>query len=175
LKTFILGGVKSGKSRYAEQIAQASPFPVTIIATAMAHDDEMSKRIARHKADRPTHWSLIEEPIALGAAIDSACVSGQCVLVDCLTLWLTQVLMQEDEAVLASETQALRKAVDQASGELIIISNENSMGIVPLGELTRRYCDEAGLLHQHIASQCDRAILTVAGLPVMLKGEMPVI
>lgn len=173
MKSLVLGGVKSGKSRHAQTLAEQSALPVKFIATALAQDSQMSERIARHKLDRPDNWVVIEEPYALGAAIESADHPGCCVLVDCLTLWLTQVLMKEDAAVLEREKQALLQAIANAQGELIVVSNENNMGIMPLGELTRVYCDEIGILHQQIAELSDRVLLSVAGLPMMLKGDMP--
>lgn len=172
MKSLILGGVKSGKSRHAQKLAIQSALPVTLIATALAQDAEMSERIARHKADRPTDWLVVEEPYALGCAIESASKMSGCVLVDCLTLWLTQLIVCENSKKLEREKQALLTSIETAQSELIIVSNENSMGIVPLGELSRRYCDEAGLLHQQIAQLCDTVVLSVAGLPMTLKGEL---
>lgn len=171
MKAFILGGVKSGKSRHAQTLAMNSALPVTLIATALAQDEEMSERIKRHKADRPDDWMVVEEPYALGSAIELASRSGGCVIVDCLTLWLTQLILCDDNAKFEHEKQALLRSITQAECELIIVSNENSMGIVPLGELSRRYCDEAGVLHQKIAQLCDSVVLSVAGLPLTLKGD----
>lgn len=173
MKTLILGGVKSGKSRHAENLAIATNQPVTLIATAMAQDAQMEERIARHKADRPMHWTVIEEPYKLASTLETVCQTGHCVVVDCLTLWLTQLLVKDDEAVLQAEMQAMLSGLPSTRGTLIMVSNETSMGIVPMGELSRRYCDEAGLMHQRLASQFDRAILSVAGIPMVLKGSLP--
>ncbi len=170
MKELILGGMRSGKSRLAEQHAQQSGLPVTYIATATAQDDEMRARIAHHQASRPQHWQLAEEPTALAAALQRHAAKDRCLLVDCLTLWLTNLLCLDDEARLRQETAALLEVLPALPGQLILVSNETGMGVVPLGELTRRYCDEAGRLHQAVAARCDQVIMTVAGLPLILKG-----
>lgn len=170
-KILILGGVRSGKSRLAERLAVDSGLPVTYIATATAQDDEMRVRIAAHRAQRPAHWQLIEEPLHLAAVLQACTDSGCCVLVDCLTLWLTNLLMAEDAHRLERERAALLDVLPTLPGKLILVGNETNMGIIPLGELARRYCDAAGLLYQSLAQICDRVILTVAGLPLSLKGE----
>lgn len=171
LKTLILGGVRSGKSRWGTRLALESGLPVTYIASAEARDEEMHRRIAMHRAERPRDWTLIEEPRALAAALRAHAGPDRCVLVDCLTLWLAQLLSDGDETVFKTERDALLDTLPALAGHIILISNETGMGIVPLGELTRRYCDEAGLLHQRLAERCDRVIITVAGLPHVLKGE----
>ncbi len=170
MKELILGGVRSGKSRLAESHAQASGLDVIYVATASAQDDEMRARIAHHQAQRPEHWQLVEEPLALAAALQRHAAPNHCVLVDCLTLWLTNLLCLEDEARLRHEIGALLDVLPGLPGQVILVSNETGMGVVPLGELTRRYCDEAGRLHQALAQRCDKVILTVAGLPLHLKG-----
>ncbi len=170
MKELILGGMRSGKSRLAEQRAQATNLPVTYIATAKAQDDEMRARIAHHQSNRPDHWQLVEEPLALAGALQRHAAQDRCVLVDCLTLWLTNLLCQEDEARPRQETAALLDVLPRLPGQIILVSNETGMGVVPLGELTRRYCDEAGRLHQAVAACCDQVFLTVAGLPLILKG-----
>ncbi len=170
--SLILGGVKSGKSRFAEQLAIKSGLAVTYIATAQAHDDEMQQRIQHHQQSRPKHWQTLETPIHLAAVIKQQCVINQCVLVDCLTLWLTNLLMREDEALLRHEVEHLISCLNELEGQLILVSNETNMGIMPLGKLTRQYCDEIGLLHQAIAAECHNVVLTVAGLPHSLKGQL---
>ncbi|MGC5704252.1 bifunctional adenosylcobinamide kinase/adenosylcobinamide-phosphate guanylyltransferase [Pseudomonas sp. NFXW11] len=166
----ILGGARSGKSRLAERLASDSALEVIYIATSQPLDGEMNQRIAHHRERRPAHWGLIEEPLALARVLQQAAASGRCLLVDCLTLWLTNLLLLEDEQRLAAEREALLECLATLPGEIIFVSNETGMGVVPLGELTRRYVDEAGWLHQALAERCQRVVLTVAGLPLTLKG-----
>tara|TARA_R110002074_G_scaffold170006_1_gene332167 strand:+ start:7152 stop:7673 length:522 start_codon:yes stop_codon:yes gene_type:complete len=171
MNSLILGGVRSGKSRLAERLAIDSGLAVVYIATATAKDDEMRARISGHRKQRPQHWQLIEEPIQLASVLQAQAVTGQCLLVDCLTLWLTNLLMTEDEALFQRERVALLTVLPTINGELIMVSNETNMGVMPLGKLSRRYCDEVGQLHQEIAQRCELVIMTVAGLPQVLKGE----
>jgi len=170
MKELILGGVRSGKSRLAEQHAQDTGLPVTYIATATSEDDEMRARIEHHQAQRPGHWQLVEEPLALAATLQQHAAANHCVLVDCLTLWLTNLLCAQDESRMQTEVKSLLQILPTLPGHILLVSNETGMGVVPLGELTRRYCDEAGRLHQAVAQSCERVILTVAGLPLHLKG-----
>ncbi len=172
MKTLILGGVRSGKSRLAERLATETNLPVTYIATATAEDAEMQARISAHQKHRPAHWQLIEEPLHLGQTLQTNARSGHCVLVDCLTLWLTNVLMANDEHQFEKERGELLHVIPSLAGHIIIVSNETNMGVTPMGELSRRYCDEAGRLHQELAQLCDNVILTVAGLPQVLKGDL---
>jgi adenosylcobinamide kinase / adenosylcobinamide-phosphate guanylyltransferase len=169
VKELILGGIRSGKSRFAEQRALTSQRPITYIATALARDEEMRRRIAEHQARRPASWTVVEEPFALAGALRAHASSERCVMVDCLTLWLTQLLCAGDDRF-AREREALLAVLPQVDGHVILVSNETGLGIVPLGELSRRFCDEAGRLHQDLAQICDRVFFTVAGLPQVLKG-----
>lgn len=173
MKTLILGGIRSGKSRLAERLALESRMPVTYIATATAQDAEMQQRITLHQARRPQQWRLVEEPLQLAQTLTTLAEPNQCLLVDCLTLWLTNLLMTNDDERLAIEIHALVAAIPNLPGKIILVSNETNLGIVPLGEMSRRFCDEAGLLHQNIAQLCDTVVLTVAGLPHLLKGNLP--
>ncbi|AZF43732.1 Adenosylcobinamide kinase [Pseudomonas sp. R1-43-08] len=166
----ILGGARSGKSRLAETLAGASGLPVMYIATSQPLDGEMNQRVALHRARRPDHWGLIEEPIELARVLRDNAAAERCLLVDCLTLWLTNLLMLEDPERLASERDQLLETLAALPGQIIFVSNETGLGVVPLGELTRRYVDEAGWLHQALAERCQRVVLTVAGLPLTLKG-----
>ena len=166
----ILGGARSGKSRLAEQRAADSGLRVTYIATSQALDGEMAARIEHHRARRPAHWGLVEEPLALARVLREQAAPERCLLVDCLTLWLTNLLMLDDAARLAAERQALLEALPELPGRIILVSNETGLGVVPLGELSRRYVDEAGWLHQALAAACQRVTFTVAGLPMVLKG-----
>ncbi|KIU49342.1 MULTISPECIES: bifunctional adenosylcobinamide kinase/adenosylcobinamide-phosphate guanylyltransferase [Pseudomonas] len=166
----ILGGARSGKSRLAEQYAVDSALAVTYIATSEPLDGEMNARVQLHRARRPAEWALIEEPLALAQVLRETAAPERCLLVDCLTLWLTNLLMLEDPERLAAERDALLDCLAQLPGEIILVSNETGLGVVPMGELTRRYVDEAGWLHQAIAERCQHVVLTVAGLPLTLKG-----
>lgn len=168
--SLILGGVRSGKSRLAEQLAQAAGLPVTYVATATPSDGEMRQRIAAHQARRPAHWRLIEEPLALPATLASVCEEGRCVLVECLTLWLANLLWADDPDRLESELAALDALLPQLPGRVIFVGNEVNMGVIPVNELARRYGDLAGSLHQRIAARSEQVVLTVAGLPLVLKG-----
>ncbi|WP_323114856.1 bifunctional adenosylcobinamide kinase/adenosylcobinamide-phosphate guanylyltransferase [Pseudomonas guariconensis] len=170
MRTLILGGARSGKSRLAEQLAQASGLPVTYIATSEPLDGEMNERVQLHRQRRPAEWGLIEEPLALAQVLRAEAAQGRCLLVDCLTLWLTNLLMLDDDARLALERDALLECLTTLPGTIILVSNETGLGVVPMGELTRRYVDQAGWLHQAVAERCERVVLTVAGLPLMLKG-----
>lgn len=172
-KTLILGGVRSGKSKLAETIARESALPVSYIATATVRDEdaEMLARIRTHRARRPESWSLVEEPLHLAKALRQCDSAEHCVLVDCLTLWLTNLLIAEDPLLFEQEREALIATVPTLKGKIILVSNETNMGVTPLGELSRRYCDEAGRLHQDLAQLSDTVILTVAGLPHYLKGR----
>ncbi|MBC3376637.1 bifunctional adenosylcobinamide kinase/adenosylcobinamide-phosphate guanylyltransferase [Pseudomonas sp. SWRI92] len=166
----ILGGARSGKSRLAEKLATDTGLPVTYIATSQPLDGEMNERVAQHRARRPVEWALLEEPLALAGVLRDNAASDRCLLVDCLTLWLTNLLMLDNLEQLNAEREALLDCLDSLPGEIIFVSNETGMGVVPLGELTRRYVDEAGWLHQALAERCQRVVLTVAGLPLTLKG-----
>ncbi|MBS4089582.1 bifunctional adenosylcobinamide kinase/adenosylcobinamide-phosphate guanylyltransferase [Pseudomonas rustica] len=167
----ILGGARSGKSRLAEKLATDSNLSVTYIATSQPLDGEMNDRVAHHRARRPAEWALVEEPLELARVLRESARAERCLLVDCLTLWLTNLLMLDDAERLAAEREALLNCLATLPGEIIFVSNETGMGVVPLGELTRRYVDEAGWLHQALAERCQRVVLTVAGLPLTLKGS----
>jgi adenosylcobinamide kinase/adenosylcobinamide-phosphate guanylyltransferase len=185
MKELILGGARSGKSRWAEERAQATGLAVTYIATASALDGEMAQRIRQHRAQRPAHWRLVEEPRALASTLQQQAAPDRCLLVDCLTLWLSNVLSAHapdtdgagrdtlTTGLFAQERAALCAALPGLPGHIILVSNEVGLGVVPLGALTRRYCDEAGRLHQELAVLCDRVTFMVAGLPHILKGNDP--
>lgn len=165
----ILGGARSGKSALAERRAQASGKPVIYIATAESRDGEMQNRIAHHRRQRPAHWHTVEEPLRLAAALRAHASPGHLILVDCLTLWLTNLLCHDDPLLLEQETQALLAYLDESGADLILVSNETGLGVVPMGELTRRFVDEAGWLHQAVAARSRRVTFVVAGLPHILK------
>ncbi|MCQ2042668.1 adenosylcobinamide kinase /adenosylcobinamide-phosphate guanylyltransferase [Stutzerimonas kunmingensis] len=166
----ILGGARSGKSRFAERLAGDSGLAVTYIATSQPLDGEMTERIAHHRERRPAHWTLVEEPLQLVRVLREQAAANRCLLVDCLTLWLTNLLMLDDAARLAEERDALLECLDGLPGRILLVSNETGLGVVPLGELTRRYVDEAGWLHQAVAERAQRVTFMVAGLPMTLKN-----
>jgi adenosylcobinamide kinase/adenosylcobinamide-phosphate guanylyltransferase len=172
MKTLVLGGVRSGKSRFAAALARRSRQPVTVIATALAGDDEMQERIAAHRAARPADWSIIEEPQRLAEALVDADRHHGTIVVDCLTLWLAHLLERPETAVLALEHAALHNVLPRLTSEVLLVSNETSLGIVPHGALSRRFLDTAGRLHQELAERCERVVFMVAGLPMVLKGAL---
>jgi len=173
MKDLILGGVRSGKSRLAEQRAHASRLQVIYIATAIPGDDvELAARIRQHRLRRTPDWTLIEEPFALGSTLRAQTSAERCLIVECLTLWLTNLLCSATERF-ERERQSLLDALPELAGHIILVSNETGLGVVPLGELSRRFVDASGELHQRLATICDRVTLTVAGLPHTLKGTYP--
>ena len=174
MKELVLGGVRSGKSRYAEQQARASGLRVVYIATAVAGGDaELDERIRRHRAHRPADWVTVEEPAGLGAALWRHASADTCLLVECLTLWLAHLLTCESADRLESERSSLLRAAAEITGRVILVSNETGLGVMPPGELTRHFLDVSGELHQSLAAACDRVTLVVAGLPQPLKGDRP--
>ena len=169
----VLGGARSGKSRHAEALVGRLAPPWAYIATAQALDGEMSERIAHHRARRPAKWFSVEEPIALGATLREHAGHRRLLLVDCLTLWLSNLLGAGDPVRFATEREALLDALTVVPGDVVLVSNVVGLGITPLGELTRRFVDEAGRLHQALAQRCDRVVFVAAGLPLTLKGPPP--
>jgi len=172
MRTLILGGARSGKSRLAEKMVAASGHEVVYIATGQALDAEMAARIAHHQAQRPEHWHSVEVPYALADALTAHARPGCCVLVDCLTLWLSNLLGDGDESRFERERKALLDVLPSLRGQVLLVSNEVGLGVVPMGELTRRFVDEAGRLHQALATQCERVLFVTAGLPLVLKGSL---
>jgi adenosylcobinamide kinase/adenosylcobinamide-phosphate guanylyltransferase len=172
VRTLILGGARSGKSALAERLACESGQAVVYIATAQAHDEEMAARIAHHRDRRPAHWQSVEEPLALADTLRAYARPDRCVLVDCLTLWLSNLLGNADDKRLGHEWDALLNVLPALPGELLFVSNEVGLGVVPMGELTRRFVDEAGRLHQAMAARCERVLFVAAGLPLPLKGNL---
>ncbi|MGA2396986.1 MAG: bifunctional adenosylcobinamide kinase/adenosylcobinamide-phosphate guanylyltransferase [Steroidobacteraceae bacterium] len=168
-KMLVLGGVRSGKSRHADELARPRAGAVTVIATGEARDAEMAARIEAHRSHRDARWRVIEEPVRLAAALQAAASPDGLVIVDCLTLWLSNLLEASDTEAAPRETRALLAALPALSGDCILISNEVGFGIIPASALARRFGDEAGVLHQRIAALCDRVILMVAGLPLTVK------
>ena len=161
--TLVLGGARSGKSRHAEALVTRSPPPWRYIATAQAYDDEMRARIATHRASRPTGWDTVEAPLDLAQAL----ATPHPVLVDCLTLWLTNVILADQDPEQATTT--LDEALDARQSPTVLVSNEVGLGIVPDNALARRFRDAAGILHQRLAARADAVTLLVAGLPMKVK------
>jgi adenosylcobinamide kinase/adenosylcobinamide-phosphate guanylyltransferase len=158
----------------AERLAHDSGLPVTYVATARPGDEEMRRRIAQHRVRRPAGWRLIEEPLELAEVLSGSAAAERCLLVECLTLWLTNLLLEsEGMAPVESRLDDLATTVGRSPGRIVLVGNETNMGVVPLGELSRRYCDLAGRLHQDLAQVCDQVLLMVAGLPLALKGPAP--
>ena len=180
MRQLLLGGARSGKSRLAEQLAsqleqQSADIQVIYLATSepaeLYQDTEMAERISRHQSSRPSHWHLIEQPLAIAEAIDNA-AANSCLLIDCLTLWLSnQMARSTDNTALDQALQTLSASVENTHCELIMVSNEVGQGIVPADPLSRLFRDYSGWMHQQLAQVCDRVILTTAGLPQVLKGE----
>jgi adenosylcobinamide kinase/adenosylcobinamide-phosphate guanylyltransferase len=181
----ILGGARSGKSRLAEKYALDFEVnhhqKICYIATAEAHDAEMSARIIQHQNDRPQHWQLIESPLNLAQALEQALKTNPCVLVDCLTLWLTNCLCHQDKNMWPQQKSALlaflKAQLDdkgQHQKNIIFVSNEVGHGIVPMGELSREFVDQAGWLHQELAELAQQVDFVMAGIPLRLKPQVKV-
>ncbi len=166
----VLGGARSGKSRYAQQLAERAWSRPVFLATAEVTDEEMGARIAKHKAARDARWQCVEEPFDLAGALARAAGQGDGVLLDCLTVWLGNVLVKEGAAGVAARQQALLAAVRARTGGLIMVSNEVGLGIVPEYPLGREFRDFAGWLNQALAAEADAVLFIAAGLPLALKG-----
>lgn len=177
----ILGGARSGKSAHAEKLAQQSGLPVTYIATAQIYDDEFKARVAHHQTRRPKDWRLVEAPHHLadalnhiGQEVNLDAASGHAIIVDCLTLWLAQCICPDcappQGVNWENERDKLLAILPKLQSEIILVSNEVGMGIVPLGEINRQFQDEQGRLNQAVAKIADTVTFIAAGLPLKLKG-----
>jgi adenosylcobinamide kinase / adenosylcobinamide-phosphate guanylyltransferase len=166
--TLILGGARSGKSRYAEGLITALPRPWVYMATGEAGDSEMAERIAAHKARRGDGWSTVESPHDLAAALGTVPTAAP-VLIDCLTLWISNRMLAG--ADVDAEFESIERALDARSGTIVIVSNEVGCGIVPENALARRFRDLQGRLNQRLAARADHVVLMVAGLPLVIKGD----
>ncbi len=166
----VIGGARSGKSRFAQAFAEAHAGEVRLIVTAEILDEEMRERVAKHRAERPSHWHVTEAPIDLPEAIERLARPGALVLVDCLTLWLSNILCTQPDT-LAQRVDALCAAIASAQGQLLLVSNEVGWSIVPENKLARLFRDEQGRLNQRAAAICDEVTLVAAGLPLKLKGQ----
>jgi adenosylcobinamide kinase/adenosylcobinamide-phosphate guanylyltransferase len=162
----IIGGARSGKSALAERRAADSDLAVCYVATGEPGDAEMRERIAHHRARRPDHWQTVEEPLHLAAVLAAEAAPERCLIVDCLTLWLTNLLLGPG---LEEERARLLETLPSLPGRVILVSNEVGWGIVPINDLARRFADEQGRLNQQVAAVADRVTLVAAGLPLELK------
>jgi adenosylcobinamide kinase / adenosylcobinamide-phosphate guanylyltransferase len=165
--TLVLGGARSGKSRYAESLVMALPSPWLYVATADARDSEMAERVAVHQGRRGPSWTTVETPRDIAGAL--AANANTPALVDCLTLWLSNVLLAD--ADVDAEIEHLDGALARAAAPIVLVANEVGSGIVPDNALGRRFRDLQGLLNQRMAARVDRVFLVVAGLPLTLKGS----
>ncbi|MGB4468441.1 MAG: bifunctional adenosylcobinamide kinase/adenosylcobinamide-phosphate guanylyltransferase [Azovibrio sp.] len=180
----IIGGARSGKSAHAERLAlqaEAQGYQVIYLATAQAGDGEMVRRVAHHRQRRPAHWLTLEETLHLARALEAQATPATCLLVDCLTLWLTNLFFagqaglqaEAGEALacplLRGEIQALLEVLARLPGRIILVSNEVGWGIVPMERLSRAFADEQGRLNQQVAAVCERVTLVAAGLALRLK------
>ncbi len=168
--TLVVGGARSGKSAFAERLITASARPRRYIATAEAWDDEMRDRIARHREDRGAAWTTVEAPLDLAAALAQA-HRDEAILVDCATLWLTNHLLADHDLV--AESARLVAALAACPAPVVIVSNETGWGIVPDNALARRFRDEQGRLNQRLAAEAALVVTVIAGLPMVLKGQLP--
>ena len=168
--SFVTGGARSGKSRYAERLCRASGLTRRYIATAQAFDTEMAERIAQHQSDRGADWHSIESPLDLAPALAEA-KADSVTLIDCATLWLTNHLLAGHD--LEAEGRRLIAALQAAAGPVVVVSNEVGWGIVPGDALTRQFRDAQGRLNQNLAAAADLAVAVMAGLPLALKGRLP--
>ncbi len=167
--TLVLGGARSGKSRHAEALVESQPGARVYLATAQAGDGEMAARIAAHRARRDERWTTVEEPLDLAAALGRACGPDRAVLVDCLTLWLSNLLGAGRDVTAACAS--LLAALPGLAGPVVLVSNEVGQGVVPDNALARAFVDHAGRLHQDLAAVAQRVIFMTAGLPRELKSE----
>jgi adenosylcobinamide kinase / adenosylcobinamide-phosphate guanylyltransferase len=168
--TLVIGGARSGKSRFAEGLIAATGRPKRYIATAEAWDDEMRARIARHRADRGAGWVTVDAPRDLGAALGAA-TANEAVLVDCATLWLTNHMLADAE--LEAEAATLLAALSACAAPVVVVTNDVGGGIVPDNALARRFRDAQGRLNQQLAAQAGLVVTVIAGLPLVLKGQLP--
>lgn len=166
--TLVLGGARSGKSRYAERLIAAYPPPWTYVATAQAGDEEMATRIKAHRSRRGADWRTIEAPRDLAAALASC--RNKPVLIDCLTLWLSNLMLAD--ADIEREIDGLEKSTKAANAPVVLVSNEVGSGIVPEHPLGRRFRDLQGILNQRMAARANCVVLMVAGLPLAVKGSL---
>ena len=170
LRTLILGGARSGKSRYALELGESVSEDRVFVATGVGFDVGMRERIDRHRADRDSSWRTVEEAVTVWDVIGSECREGRVVVLDCLTLWLNNLMLEERDV--ESDLERLVESLESVEGELILVSNEIGLGLVPDTELGREFRDLHGRMNQRVAGVCDRVLFMVAGLPVVVKSEL---
>jgi adenosylcobinamide kinase/adenosylcobinamide-phosphate guanylyltransferase len=168
----VLGGVRSGKSNFAQELAKSKGGNVLFVATAQAGDPDMADRIARHKASRPKDWRTVEEPLELASVLEGEASSADTVIVDCLTVWLSNMLLREDgtqEDEVMEQVNGLANAYEKGAASYILVSGEVGMGVVPAYPVARLFRDIHGRMNQRLARKADKVFMTVAGIPVELK------
>lgn len=182
MRSLILGGARSGKSAYAERLAIQSGKEVVYLATAQAGDVEMQARIAHHQARRPFHWQLHEEQLALGASLRNLDRPHRIILLDCMSLWLSNLLFADGRAYpeigkiepppcFAEQRADFLSCINDLQADLIMVSNEVGLGVIAMSAVTRWYVDEAGRLNQALAQASELVVFVAAGLPMLLKGD----
>lgn len=169
--TLVLGGARSGKSRHAEELVLGSGLEPHYVATGSAGDDEMAERIAHHRARRGPTWTTQEEPLDLPGALHTAAAPERAVLVDCLTLWLSNLMFADRDV--EAESGALCRLLARLPGPVVLVSNEVGLGLVPETPLGRRFRDAQGRLNQAVAAAVPRVVFVAAGLPLILKSQTP--
>ena len=170
-KTLILGGARSGKSRYALELGKRCSEDRVFVATAQGFDEGMRERISKHREDRDASWRTVEESLEICDVIDRECLEGRVVVLDCLTLWLNNLMLFERDMD-ADIARLVSLLEDGVEGELILVSNEIGLGLVPDTELGREFRDVHGRMNQQVAAVCDRVVFMVAGLPMVVKSEL---
>lgn len=169
MKTLVIGGARSGKSQYCVEWIKAHYKMPCLVVTAEAADEEMAQRIQKHKETRPKHWHVIEEPIHLPACLQGIGDGWDVVLVDCLTLWVSNLLLRFGAAKVLEHIQALVPVLKDFQRDLFLVTNEVGLGIVPENQISRLFRDLAGILNQTLSSVCDSVVFVVAGIPMRLK------
>jgi Adenosyl cobinamide kinase/adenosyl cobinamide phosphate guanylyltransferase len=169
--SLILGGARSGKSRYAEKLATDSHKEVIYVATATAFDEEMQARITHHRQQRNPEWFSVEEPLHLPEIIHEYSSASRCLLVDCLTLWMNNILFMTPDMSPSHYVDRLVQTCRTTPGELIFVANEVGLGVIPMGKISRQFVDESGRLNQRMAEIADHVTFIAAGLPMTLKSK----
>ena len=167
----VTGGQKSGKSRYALMLADAVGGEKFFVATAQPLDGDMARRIERHRMERGEQWKTIEEPVAIAPVLDKLRGSDGVLIIDCLTLWTSNMLEQADETAFLQKVEELSQSVAKFGGTVILVTNEVGLGIIPAGPVAREYCNRLGMVNQKMAEVCHSVVMLVAGLPIFIKGD----